>query len=105
MNNNGDCDEFATCENTPGSYNCKCNNGFAGNGRVCTGTHRHIKCLIEIVYATLHFCCLDIDECLNNNDCVEDAHCTNNPGSYSCICNEGYAGDGTRFCTGARTDN
>ncbi len=32
-----DCDrEFATCENTNGSYNCSCNYGFTGDGVVCS---------------------------------------------------------------------
>ena len=31
------CNENATCENTIGSYNCSCNDGFAGDGFNCTG--------------------------------------------------------------------
>ena len=38
----------------------------------------------------------DEDECADssNNACDDDAVCHNNPGSYACICKEGYTGDG-----------
>jgi len=29
------CDENATCTNTPGSFECACNQGYTGNGLVC----------------------------------------------------------------------
>ena len=33
------CDtENGTCVNTVGSYTCHCNNGYTGDGFVCTGT-------------------------------------------------------------------
>ena len=41
----------------------------------------------------------DIDECLGDNDCLDYANCTNSIGSYSCVCKEGFTGDGTN-CTG-----
>ena len=42
----------------------------------------------------------DIDECaLDVDDCSEKAICTNAPGSFSCMCNEGYDGNGTT-CVG-----
>jgi len=74
MNN---CDENATCTNTPGSFSCACNEGFSGNGVTCT----------------------DIDECAaNNGGCDQNATCTNTPGSFSCTCNEGFEGNGVT-CT------
>ena len=43
---------------------------------------------------------LDIDECgVGNNQCHEDAHCTNTEGSYVCACLPGFQGDGYN-CTG-----
>ena len=32
-----DCSEFATCENTEGSFQCVCLEGYQGNGTQCTG--------------------------------------------------------------------
>ena len=42
----------------------------------------------------------DIDECsADSNICDKNADCTNSDGSYSCACNQGFAGDG-KICTG-----
>lgn len=38
---------------------------------------------------------VDINECVDGEfPCHENADCTNTDGSYSCMCKEGYAGDG-----------
>lgn len=41
---------------------------------------------------------LDINECLEEdlNDCDGNATCSDNDGGYSCSCNTGYMGNGTR---------
>ena len=31
------CEATATCANTPGSYECNCNDGYARNGSLCVG--------------------------------------------------------------------
>merc|ERR1712183_465125 len=36
----------------------------------------------------------DINECEISNDCHQYATCSNEIGSYSCACNEGFEGDG-----------
>lgn len=36
----------------------------------------------------------DIDECVDGNACQTNAYCRNNPGNYSCLCKNGYTGDG-----------
>lgn len=37
----------------------------------------------------------DIDECIEGLDaCDERARCVNTPGSYGCVCESGYRGDG-----------
>ena len=41
----------------------------------------------------------DINECDNDDDnCSENANCTNTEGSFTCSCNPGYTGDGVN-CT------
>ena len=47
---------------------------------------------------------LDINECptgadaTDTDDCHDNATCTDNDGSYTCACNNGYTGNGTH-CT------
>lgn len=36
--------------------------------------------------------------------CHEQANCMNTPGSFQCMCNSGYTGDGTQ-CDGMLTTN
>jgi len=68
-----DCDENATCFNMPGGPECVCDEGYEGDGFVCT----------------------DVDECAIGTDtCDAHAACTNVPGSYTCACSSGYTGDG-----------
>ena len=46
--------------------------------------------------------CTDIDECIELiDDCHDesDALCMDNMGSFSCICREGFQGNGT-YCEG-----
>jgi len=43
--------------------------------------------------------CPDVDECeLGIHDCHENATCVNSPGSFSCICRQGFTGDGRSAC-------
>ncbi|CAH3146785.1 unnamed protein product, partial [Porites lobata] len=78
--NNGshDCLSNATCINTAGYFECKCKDGYIGDGRNCT----------------------DFDECNNgSHDCLSNATCINTAGYFECKCKDGYIGDG-RNCTG-----
>lgn len=70
------CDENASCNNTYGSYECACDEGYEGDGT--DGN------------------CTDIDECADDswNDCHEFASCTNGIGNYTCDCDVGFDGDG-----------
>ena len=39
------------------------------------------------------YACADIDECReDSHSCDKNANCTNNIGSYTCACNNGYRG-------------
>ncbi|XP_060576205.1 fibrillin-2-like [Ruditapes philippinarum] len=62
------CPENSKCENSVGSYSCKCNSGFIMD------------------YKGL---CKDINEC-ESNPCTLDV-CENIPGSYKCKCDIGFA--------------
>ena len=43
---------------------------------------------------------IDIDECMIEiDDCDSNAYCTDTSGSFNCICNNGYSGNGT-LCQG-----
>ena len=44
---------------------------------------------------------LDTNECLLNSTCHSNATCNNTEGSYVCICNTGYDGDGLT-CNGKK---
>ncbi|XP_078692028.1 sushi, von Willebrand factor type A, EGF and pentraxin domain-containing protein 1-like [Branchiostoma floridae x Branchiostoma belcheri] len=42
--------------------------------------------------------CEDVDECSGEHTCPENAFCVNQPGSYYCVCQDGFTGNGTT-CT------
>ena len=42
----------------------------------------------------------DVDECEMYSVCNENARCRNTPGSYLCLCNDGYQGNG-KICNGS----
>jgi len=81
--NAGPCKHGGTCQSgfTNKRYRCLCSSGF-------TGDH----------------CEEDVDECKQGtHDCFsEHAQCFNNIGSFGCVCNHGYVGDGKKNCTEAK---
>jgi len=45
-------------------------------------------------------CCADVDECaVHNGWCTEHSTCKNTPGSYDCVCDDGYKARGSK-CIG-----
>ena len=50
------CHQQAMCQNTDGSFNCYCNNGWTGNGTHCTGkeginwvSHQRIPPIVDVL--------------------------------------------------------
>ncbi|PIO63556.1 calcium binding EGF domain protein [Teladorsagia circumcincta] len=103
------------CVNRPGSYECRCKDGFEGDPRKgCSdvneclmGTQHcgpHAKCINAIggyececlpgfERITEGAGCTDIDECFLSV-CHPAASCANLVGSFSCSCPDGFVGDG-----------
>ena len=49
-----ECHVNAQCTNTDGSYTCGCLNGYAGDGKNCTGRYRF--CVLMFSFAESGFC-------------------------------------------------
>ncbi|XP_072173785.1 uncharacterized protein [Diadema setosum] len=67
------CSQNAVCKNEDGSFSCRCEEGYSGDGVTCD----------------------DINECTSGaSNCHSKATCTNIPGSFTCACKDGFSGDG-----------
>ena len=60
---------------------------------------KYIKhfCLRVFKVCSIHV--LDIVNCENDDGCHDNATCTDDNGSYMCVCKDGFTGDGF-VCTG-----
>lgn len=48
-----------------------------------------------VAFSNLMLSLADIDECAEDTDnCDDNARCINTPGSFQCVCLEGFTGDG-----------
>jgi fibulin 1/2 len=82
------------CRNTPGSYECYCQNGFILDikGKLCEGKVLHSN-LIKNRKA-YNILIADVDECsARTHTCGQRDQCVNTRGSFRCIkleCPDGY---------------
>ena len=102
-----DCDPFAACFNTNGSFTCKCMQGFEDKGRLCVNyqcrnrTHNATDSSVRNTTAAKEELCTCIDEYLNSGRTCEDIDeckwgmfhcppsapvCQNLIGGYECKC-------------------
>lgn len=105
------CSKHARCENTKGSYECKCETGYFGDGLTCeeiddcaSSPCAHGKCTDHgiVGYGCTcekgwkdSRCDHDENECLAGKDnCHAQGKCVNSPGSFYCRCISGMVGDG-----------
>ncbi|KAG5849838.1 hypothetical protein ANANG_G00075950 [Anguilla anguilla] len=73
------------CVNTPGSFICQCQPGFRAETPACVGP-----------VCPDYRVCQDVDECKESPDvCAGQGVCENTLGSYKCVCELGYRGNGT----------
>lgn len=92
------CDENAFCINTDGSFYCNCHTGYSGSGDIGNCYGILTLCAIFLWRGIINgiTICSDIDECvLKLDDCHDNATCMNSIGSYTCMCNDGFEGNGT----------
>ncbi len=105
-----DCGPGGVCENNPGGYSCKCNDGYelveglcadidecklpitpCGKGGDCENTEGSHRCTChngyELSKDKLH--CYDFNECGAQENPCGPGTCENNDGSYDCLCNPG----------------
>ena len=121
------CPSYSVCVDTIGSYDCKCRSGYSGNGSFCEnideceiGQHNcsqnascidtvgSYDCTCKFGFEGNGFVCNNINECevyyiyYNNQyyyipECPQGSSCVDNFGSFECVCDPGYSGNGT-FC-------
>ena len=99
--NKHNCDSNAFCRNTMGSYSCSCNNGYSGDGKICTACDKNANqpsqgiCTCNTGYDGNGNVCTEIDECEEkSHNCDGNAVCTDTDGSFTCTCTPAYYGNG-----------
>jgi len=91
------CSENSVCEDTFGSYTCRCAKGYIAQGAECIGKCDSIVIqLLDAYGAVSHFipaqfclvvfdpCIAGLDNCGNNSNCIKQGD------SYKCDCYGGY---------------
>uniref|UniRef100_A0A0G4IC14 EGF-like domain-containing protein n=1 Tax=Chromera velia CCMP2878 TaxID=1169474 RepID=A0A0G4IC14_9ALVE len=104
-NGENNCDPNAMCLNSAPSFTCSCNAGYTGDGVACAlipsipptdiGQARTWMRDINNTYNGLITFYKDhTDFCNGGHNCNTNAACQNSNASFTCTCNQGYAGDG-----------
>ena len=93
----------STCTDTLGNFECTCNPGFSGDGTIACLSEFQLstvnECKFQPIFRYDQHCSADINECDTGADnCVADATCMDTPGSFECVCDPGFSGDGTIEC-------
>lgn len=95
------CHRYALCTNKDGGHVCQCQEGFTGNGTSCEGGCPAVAYLPMVSVLNQCLTCSDVNECGRDSEiCHKKSDCLNVPGSYDCICGDGYSGDGRVNCSG-----
>lgn len=120
--------DHVNCTNLPGDYSCSCDPGFEEDGTrchnrneclspewnncnlnstVCVDTIGSFACncapgFMNLTLSDPLYECSDIDECSDPEEsgalCHPNATCVNLPGTWTCVCNHGFIGDGLYHC-------
>lgn len=90
------CPSASACVDTSGSFTCR---PCGANAHV-VGAVNAESCVCDTNHHGDPYAgCVDDDECtLGTDNCAADAICTNTPGSFTCACAPGFAGNGL-VCT------
>ena len=89
------------CNNTPGSFFCRCKAGFKNSTLgMCDGkptmyhklpNFNNYYDLSPMRHISMTIIIIDINECeTNQHNCSDRMNCRNTNGSYECTCKEGY---------------
>ncbi|XP_039253275.2 uncharacterized protein LOC120330377 isoform X1 [Styela clava] len=123
-----ECHANAKCQDSrstdPKPKYCQCNSGYIGNGTFCeamtcdnanpchknaictTIAPTNMKCTCKSGYNGDGYHCIDVNECASPStyQCHQNATCSNTEGSYMCVCNTMFLGNGT-YCEAKTCEN